>query len=809
MSKRQRLREAPAGPYNAAPTYVHPFPNPGFPVKKRRSSGQPGAKRTRGDGRPHAGGSGTGRRPRRAWHVDRWLLSIVTLAALLRLWGIADRLPDTSLGINALEDTAIEETDRTTIGRAWGMWTGGTKQFDLNPHTGGWPALSFYLTLLIQLLYKAGYMVLHPVSDATAFARHVELESRNMFLIARLLNLAVGLVTVLLTFRLGRLLAGRTVGLAAALLVAANALHILTSQHVSDPNLLALLFLLLAALPMARIARGEGTPRDSLVAGAMLGLAGACKYIPLLVVIPFLLVHPRGIKNRWFWAGAGVALVAMFAATPFTFLDWKTTFRDIIVQRKSLFSDWVGQSQFPISLPTYLTTSLPHAMGWPAYLFALAGVVFLWRKGAAGRAMAAIPLTMVVAYGFLRTAQDRYILTAIPFLAIGAAMAFERGAAWWRECGPVALGGAAATGGVMTVPVLVAVVALAWPLPELVRMRDSLRLPDSRHVARRWIIQNIPPSEPQMIELYGPVFSEGERNFIIWPFFATQAPLVSSAYRPDFLDGLRYAVLSHEISRRFSADSVNYPGEFAFYRWLHTKTRLVWSTEGMKLAGPVLEIRALPEWTSTATTRDSLFRALVPTPTHTTRLALWCAQMSALFGRLDQDERAEEWASRGLTIEAGNMNPQLYAALAMAELRLKRYREAEAAAARGIALLPRSYSLHIYRGMALAELNRSEEALAELRYAFEISNDPRIQLNIGELLGDMGRFPEALAALELVPPGLPQRAVARRDMAVILLNSPGRRDEGLAALKEAADLETDPEQAKLLREDYARRMKTP
>jgi len=763
-------------------------------MKSRRSSGRAAAKPAR-----HV-------RPKKAWRVDRWLLAIVVLAALLRLWGITDRLPDASLGINTLVDTVVEETDRTTIGHAWMLWKGGTKPFDLNPHTGGWPALSFYLTLLIQFLYKAGYLLMNPGTDAMTFARHVETDSRNLFLIARLLNLAVGIATVLLTFRLGRLLAGRTVGLAAALFMAFNILHILASQHVSDPNLLALFFLLLAALPMCRIAMGEGKPRDSIVAGAMLGLAGACKYVPLLALLPLLLVHARGVRNRWFWAAVAAALIAMFLATPFTFLDWKTTFRDIVVQRKSLFNDWVGQSQFPISLPTYLATSLPHAMGWPAYLLALLGLGFLWRKSAAGRAMVVIPVTMVIAYGILRTAQERYILAAIPFLAIAAAMGFQRAVAWWEEHAPASLRRGVLSGAV-TIPALVAVVAVAWPLPELARMRDSLRLPDSRHVARRWIQEHIPPAEPQMIELYGPVFREDERNMITWPFFSTQASLLTSAYHVEFLDGFRYVVLSREIWRRYEDDSLNYPKEFAFHQWLRAKTRLVWTSTETKLAGPVLEIRALPAVISTRATRDSIFRALVPKPTHTTRLALWCAQMAGVFGRIDENERAEEWALRGLTVGAANMTPQLYAALAMANLKMKRYPEAEEAASRGLAILPKSHSLHLYRAMALQEMGRGEEALATLRRAFELSNDPRIRLNIGELLADMGRFGEALTELSEVPPGIPQRATARRDMAVILLNSPGRKEEGLAALREAAELTPDPDEARLMREEIDRRMR--
>jgi tetratricopeptide (TPR) repeat protein len=106
--------------------------------------------------------------------------------------------------------------------------------------------------------------------------------------------------------------------------------------------------------------------------------------------------------------------------------------------------------------------------------------------------------------------------------------------------------------------------------------------------------------------------------------------------------------------------------------------------------------------------------------------------------------------------------------------------------------------------MALEEMGRSEEALEELRRSFALSNDPRIQLNIGQLLADMGRFDEAAVVLAQVPRGIPQRGVAQRDLAVILLNQLKRRDEGLAALREAIELETDPEQARLMREELDR-----
>src|SRR5690348_7497287 len=87
-----------------------------------------------------------------------WLLiGLMTLALALRIWGLSDRLPDPSLGLNPIiGDTSVDEGDRRAMLYAWEMWEGGTRPLDLNPRTGDWPGLPFYVTLGLQLLYR-GY----------------------------------------------------------------------------------------------------------------------------------------------------------------------------------------------------------------------------------------------------------------------------------------------------------------------------------------------------------------------------------------------------------------------------------------------------------------------------------------------------------------------------------------------------------------------------------------------------------------------------------------------------------------------------
>ncbi|HXL14972.1 MAG TPA: glycosyltransferase family 39 protein, partial [Methylomirabilota bacterium] len=381
------------------------------------------------------------------------LLALLGLSLALRLWGIHDRLPDASLKINVLDDSVIEETDRTTMGRAWSLWRGGTQRFDPNPHTGGWPALSFYLTLGLQYLYKLYYSFTSGGATAVEFQQHVAGRgAAPMFLFARIVGALIGTLTVYLTYRIGAKVAGRNVGLLAGLFLAANTLHIFTSQHVSDPNLLALLFVLVAAPPLLRLVE-RSSVRDSVLAGAMIGLAGACKYVPLILVLPVALAQlrrgpsqvapaprPKRFRNRvaaWLErhplsAGLLAMPAALFLASPFLFIDWKRTVIDIAGQRRALFSDWVGQTVFPISLPTYLAVSLPHVMGWPAYLLGIAGLVLLWRRGRVTQMLVWIPLMIVLANGMLKSPQERYVLVALPFLQIAAAYALVRGVAWAR-----------------------------------------------------------------------------------------------------------------------------------------------------------------------------------------------------------------------------------------------------------------------------------------------------------------------------------------------------------------------------------------
>ncbi len=646
----------------------------------------------------------------------RLALGLILAAGLaLRLWGIGDRLPDPTLGVDPFDDTTVDETDRRAMLYSWDMWRGGTTALNLNPATGDWPGMSFYLTLGLQMSYRGWWAASQGNPGAAAFARHVQADPAAMFLFARVFNALIGVLTILVTYRVGARLAGPGVGLVAALLLSLNPFHVLISQRVSDPNLLALLFLLLALLFLIRFLESPRAAYSAL-AGAMIGFAGACKYVPLVAILALVGAHWSAAPRRaarvrapdWESLAAGLAAcaAAFFIASPFTILDWRAKSLDFALQRGRLLGDWVGQSRFPIALPTYLTETLPNMMGWPAYLLAAGGCVLLCRRGAKGWIVASVPLLLLAANGMLALAQERFMLPALAALEIAAACALARSAA--------SIPSAAVA--------VVALIAVAWPMPSLIATRRALALEDTRHVARRWIEASIPAAEPMGFDLYGPAFKLAPRgrSAIVWPFLASQTPLVRIAYHPEWLDGVRYYTTSSEVTRRFEADRERYPTEAAFYGWIRAHGRRLWASGSPRASGPTIEVWELPDTISTPEERDRLWSRAGSDSVYTVRVARWCSEMAQVFLWRDDYPRAGEWAERGIAIGPSEARIRLFETLTLVRLRLGETAAAEESARRGLETDRRSALLHLYRGMALEAMVRPAEALEEYRAALPL-----------------------------------------------------------------------------------------
>ncbi|MGE5176901.1 MAG: ArnT family glycosyltransferase [Hyphomicrobiales bacterium] len=577
------------------------------------------------------------------------------------------------------------------------------------------------MTLASQVVYRVVWSAVSGDLSAKDFAAHVERRPDELFLAGRLAGVLISLFSIALIYLLGASLFGATVGSIAALLLATNSYVILTSQHVVDPNLLAMTLVLAAMLPLIR-GTGRLTPARAACAGAFVGLAAASKYIPLVLVLLFVPLCTRREETRWEvdWralsAGAVSALGVFVLASPFLVLDWRTTLHDVAIQRERHGAEWVGQTQFAFALPTYLLETFPRTLGWVAYGLSLAGIA-RWLKTKTAWPIALAPALLLAVYGWLSVAQPRFLLPGYPFLILGAALAIV----WLSDLATRGFSARWVSGGAMVILVLAAAFA---PARDLLEARHDLKRPDSRREARRWILGAVPPSQALATDVYGPVFNTRgrERPVAVWPFYATEANLVGVAYAPCWLEGISYYAISQGVEGRFRVAADRYRQEVAFYDWIRDVGRRVWDSSDLATSGPEISVWALPSARWSKSTQDSLWDAGNRSPRDAARLSVWCLNMSEVTGSVGRPDLAMRWASRGLPIARKDLRERFFAGLAVSWFDLDEPESVLAVTATGLEEYPGDAVMHLYRGMTLQAVGRGREAAHE--YAESLRLNP-------------------------------------------------------------------------------------
>ena len=222
----------------------------------------------------------------------------------------------------------------------------------------------------------------------------------DLRLAGRIVSALADFATVVLVFLLGSMAYGRRVGVLAAALISVAVIHIQLSHFFAVDTLLTL-FAVGGVFFLVRVAR-HGRARDSMAAGAFLGLGLATK----VSIIPFLgtfaLAHAMyaasmlgpidaSFSNRWrraligVIAGAATALVVLIVAQPYMFLDWDQFKMDVVEQSEMVrrIRDYPYTRQYVDTTP-YLYQMRQLAtwgLGWPLGLVAWSGLVYAALRG--------------------------------------------------------------------------------------------------------------------------------------------------------------------------------------------------------------------------------------------------------------------------------------------------------------------------------------------------------------------------------------------------------------------------------------------
>ena len=315
------------------------------------------------------------------------IFAVIALALGLRLYGLNW---DQGFSYTPHPDerailAKVVEISPPTLGELGSLFDADESPW--NPRWFPYGSFPLYLLKGVQLIYSLG-----PGEALT-----------DLRLAGRVISALADVVTVAMIYVLGGRIYGRRVGLLASALVALAVIHIQLSHFFAVDTLLALITVV-AAYFMYRVAK-EGRLRDSILAGACIGLGLATKmslapiYAALLVahmMYAFSMAGDAGPANRSFddrWPGAlrglaaavGVSLAVIFIVQPYTFLDWSTFYGDIIEQSEMVrrVRDYPYTRQYFDTTPYWyhVRQLATWSLGWPLGFVAWAGLLYVSVRG--------------------------------------------------------------------------------------------------------------------------------------------------------------------------------------------------------------------------------------------------------------------------------------------------------------------------------------------------------------------------------------------------------------------------------------------
>ena len=375
----------------------------------------------------------------------------------------------------------------------------------LNPHNFLYPTFYFY----VLFAWIGGYLVVALLSGAVAsigaFQASFFTNPGSIYLAGRSLSVVCGVLTVVLVYRLGRRLAGRSGGLAAALFMTVAPFAVRDAHYVKHdvPATLAVVGAYLALFALDSCT-DRYRRRWLVMAGATCGVAFSIHYYTVFLALPLAVAVMAGERRRMMairdlLIAGGVAIIVFVALSPFLPVEFRTALSDMAANRSIVVNRAVGQGHGWFgSARTYVDMVWHDSVGWPVFLLGLAGIPVL---AAASRRQAVLLLLFPVAFLLFianTVPATRYFNPVIPFVAVSAGAAV---AAFARMLG----------GRRQVVALVVCLLAAVPGATASIASGLFFRQVDTRTLALRYIERQIQPGSGVAVQPYSvPVLQSRE-----------------------------------------------------------------------------------------------------------------------------------------------------------------------------------------------------------------------------------------------------------------------------------------------------------
>ena len=383
------------------------------------------------------------------------ILIIMAIGLILRVWGVNFGLP-----------YQFHQDEPIIVNHALAYGTG-----DLNPHFFVIPPLTSYILFALYIFYFLVANLCGICNGTEAFALSFFRDPTPFYIIGRLtVGVLPSLLSVYLTYRLTLRFFSRKASLYAALIMAVTFLNVINAHYIYTDNLLVL-FVISAYIAMAKII-DDPSRANYIFAGIAVGLAVATKYNAILLLAPFVILNQRRLINLNTIIFFAAAISTFIICNPYSILDMGF-FRESLTHR--IRGGYWGFSH-------HITYSLFEGLGAISTILGVIGLTWFLKKDFKKAIfLISFPALFYIHLVFKSQPFPRYVLSIIPFLAIGLAfLMFE-------------LYEKAKTKPLKTA---IIVVSLALVMPTTAKSIKADMLftrKDTRIEAKEWIEKNIPP----------------------------------------------------------------------------------------------------------------------------------------------------------------------------------------------------------------------------------------------------------------------------------------------------------------------------
>lgn len=504
------------------------------------------------------------------------------MALLLRVDSLHWALPHT-----------YEEATPLRVALGMSGWLPGAP-FSFDPGFFNYPSLTFYLHLAVQAVLFLCLKATGVIASAEDWYVLYLTNPTSQYVAARCIGVAFAALTVWLTYKLARSIAGFGVGLVSALLLATNPYHIARSQMI-EVDIPLTCFIVLGLFAMVRVARRPDR-RGYALAGIATGLACATKYAGITLLGPLLVAHflalrqsdPVQTRLRWKWLALSLLLTAgVFVATsPYVLVDWTKARADMAMEHEHMLLGHFGsESESPL---IFYGRALIDDLG--PWLAGLALVGAMSRRRNPG--FLVLVSYLVIYSGAVMTwnlKAERYLVPVLPIMIVLAAAGMEFLAGLANRHGHRSRSPAVLFSGFSVVLIILNLAGI----PDARAANQN----DARTEAMQWIEGHVRPGSLVLEESRGPDLLDPtfltqlppairRRVLETWkerpiyavvalPMYQTRPERSAPFYRAGLYEDADYVITTRAVRGRYEREPLRFSEQLAFYRTLEAHGRPV------------------------------------------------------------------------------------------------------------------------------------------------------------------------------------------------------------------------------------------